>query len=87
MDLTIFTFVFVVLTLLHPIGDFGTSRRRFRLEFWIVANPLHWIWDMSSLRKHGNFDCHDHRFWKWLAVDQFAHVVLNIFLALVLASI
>jgi hypothetical protein len=81
MSLYVFTLVFVLLTLLHPIGDFGTPKRRFKLEFWIVMNPLHWLWDLSSFRKHGKYDCHDPLFWKWLAVDQFAHVLQNIILA------
>ncbi len=52
----VFWFSFLLLTILHPIGDFlCQTRRRFRCEFLIVLNPLHWLWDSSRFRKHGQF--------------------------------
>lgn len=52
----IFWLSFLVLTIMHPIGDFLIgNRRRFRGEFWLVLNPLHWWWDSSRFRKHGQF--------------------------------
>ncbi len=95
MDMEIFWFSFLILTLLHPLGDFVIgNRRRFKGEFWIVLNPLHWLWDSSRFRKHGKYvytqiDIGNNEvelvvkqpFWFWLGIDQFAHVILNIILA------
>ncbi|MEK7112637.1 MAG: hypothetical protein AAB875_04880 [Patescibacteria group bacterium] len=115
MSIELWFFLFVVWRLLHAIGDFGTARRRWRGEFWIVADPLHWLWDVSPFRTHHkslHFFPGDEQhmvavssqiipslnekplfptrhyfvpiqvivgsFWKRLAVDQAAHVVLNL---------
>lgn len=51
--IAIVTFFF--LTLLHPIGDFLTPYRQWDGEYWIVLNPLHALWDISPLRKHGRY--------------------------------
>lgn len=61
MNLEVSFWVFVVLTVMHPIGDFLTPIRQFGRgwkqffvsEWFLVLNPLHFIWDKwSPLRRH-----------------------------------
>jgi hypothetical protein len=76
----VFLIVFVILTLVHPLGDF-MAKRRFKGEFFIVLNPLHALYDLSPLRKHPQYSYADEKFWRWLGIDQFNHVILNLILA------
>jgi len=45
-------YTFFLLTLIHPLVDFGCPWRRWKGEFWLVLNPLHALWDISPLRRH-----------------------------------
>jgi hypothetical protein len=82
---TLTSIIFGVLTFMHPIADFGTPRRRWKGEFWLTLNPLHALWDISPFRQHHKYSkiqsgmqvINPAKFWKWLAVDQTAHVILN----------
>ncbi len=76
----IFIIVFILLTILHPIGDF-IAPRRWHGEYWIVLNPLHIVWDNSVFRVHSKYSCTESKFWKWLGIDQLSHVILNLILA------
>lgn len=52
----VFWFSFFIFTLMHPIGDFIIGdRRKWKGEFWLVINPLHWLWDLSPLRQHHKY--------------------------------
>lgn len=64
MNLTIFGVVLIVLTVMHPIGDFLTPYRKwgkgwkqfFVSEWFLVLNPLHALWDAySPLRRHPKY--------------------------------
>lgn len=52
----IFWIWFFIFTFFHPIGDFLIgNRRKWKGEFWLVINPLHWLYDLSPLRQHHKF--------------------------------
>ncbi|MEE9215687.1 MAG: hypothetical protein V3U54_13110 [Thermodesulfobacteriota bacterium] len=93
-----FLLVFVWLTILHPIVDFGIPLRGWKGEYWLVTNPLHALWDSSRFRTHPKYYQHfsddygehalipeERKFWLHLAKDQTAHVVLNFIMALIVA--
>ena len=61
MNYEVSFWIFVILTIAHFIGDFGTPYRRwgkgwkqfFLSEWFLVLNPLHALWDAySPLRRH-----------------------------------
>lgn len=52
----IFWLWFIFFTIMHPIGDFIIGdRRKWKGEFWLVVNPLHWLWDLSPFRQHHKY--------------------------------
>jgi len=58
-------YIFIILTIMHPIADFGTPIRKwgngtlkqfFASEWFLALNPLHALWDAySPLRRHQNY--------------------------------
>lgn len=56
--------IFAILTIIHPIADFGTPYRKwgnfhekwwtfFLSEYFLALNPFHFLWDMfSPFRRH-----------------------------------
>ena len=86
MSLEVFILSFVILTLVHPIGDF-IAPRRFKGEYWLVLNPLHILYDLSPLRRHHHYHPDRIEYWRWLGVDQFMHVILNLVFAAILELI
>lgn len=96
IDWVVFSVVFGIFTLLHALVDFGLPYRQWKGEFWLVANPLHALWDSSRFRTHPKFYTQtanghvailrdEKSFWRHLAKDQTAHVILNIISALLVA--
>ena len=79
----VFIISFIILTLAHPLGDF-LAPRGVKGEYWLVLNPFHILLDKSPLRQHPNYHCDRPEFWRWLALDQFMHVILNLIFALIL---
>lgn len=97
--MNIFIVSFIILTILHPLADFWFGGNR-RLHYFVALNPLHWLWDISPFRRHQNYTRTStlltnewgeipvlltmNKFWKLLAIDQLAHVLLNLIVALFL---
>ena len=79
----VFVLSFLLLTLLHPIGDFLLPRR-FHHFFFFCTNPLHLLYDLSPLRQHHHYHVEREEFWRWLGVDQFMHVILNLIMAILM---
>lgn len=111
--MNIFLWSFIILTILHPIGDFSLFTNNRKLHYLIVLNPLHFLWDKSPFRQHQKYikgfqeiirqkdgkwseiswilnhpnpkdlqqAITNIKFWRWLAVDQLAHVLLNLIFA------
>jgi len=61
MNLEVSFWIFVILTIMHPIGDFMTPIRQFGKgwkqffvsEWFLVLNPMHFVWDKwSPYRRH-----------------------------------
>ncbi len=51
-NLGFFILIFIILTLAHPLGDFLAPWRQQTGEWWLVLNPLHFLFDRSRFRKH-----------------------------------
>lgn len=55
--------IFIFLTIMHPIADFGTPIRKwgkgwkqfFVSEWFLSFNPFHALWDSSRLRQHHKY--------------------------------
>ena len=55
--------IFIFLTIMHPIADFGTPIRKwgkgwkqfFVSEWFLSFNPFHALWDSSRLRQHQKY--------------------------------
>lgn len=93
---------FVILMILHIIADFWFGGNR-RLHYFIALNPLHWLIDISPLRRHHNYmtsvfgytsgyeikqsNYVEDMFWRWLALDQLIHLLSNLLLAWFLGMI
>lgn len=100
----IFIITFIILTVLHPIGDYIIRNLTWDkwycdlLHYLICLNPLHALWDETLGRKHGEYIIggkmtrgleliKNSWFWFWLGIDQLAHVILNLLLAVFLEVI